>query len=71
MIQCHEYHVIQLLDVSHSLDHLIDVDPDYVVSLLDGSVHVDFFLANFHNFRYYLQIPMIPYEFNIIDGKYR
>lgn len=67
MIQCHEYHVIHL-DVSHSLDHLSGVDPDYVVSLLDGSVRVDFVLANSHNFRYYLQIPMIPYEFNIIDG---
>ena len=68
MIQCREYHVIHL-DVSHSLDHLFDVDPDYVVSLLDDSVRVDFVLANFHNFRYYLQIPMIPYEFNIIDGQ--
>ena len=57
------------LDVSHSLDHLFDVDPDYVVSLLDDSVRVDFVPANFHNFRYYLQIPMIPYEFNIIDGQ--
>ena len=68
MIQCREYHVIHL-DVSHSLDHLFGADPYYVVSLLDDSVRVDFVPANFHNFRYYLQIPMIPYEFNIIDGQ--
>ena len=68
MIQCREYHVIHL-DVSHSLDHLFDVDLDYVVSLLDDSVRDDFVLANSHNFHYYLQIPMIPYEFNIIDGQ--
>lgn len=68
MIQCREYHVIHL-DVSHSLDHLFDVDLYYVVSSPDGSVRVVFVLANFHNFRYYLQIPMIPYEFNISYGQ--